>query len=136
MASGVGINDQCLDIYQDLKLKHKYKYITFKLNDAFTEVVVDKAAETGTFDDFVGSLQATECRYAVFDFDYEKEGEGKRNKIVFISWIPGDSKLKARMVYASSLNNFAKAIEPQVQIQANDFDDIEFQAVLDKINRV
>jgi cofilin len=136
MASGVGINDQCLDIYQELKLKHKYKYITFKLNDAFTEVVVDQAVENGTYDDFVGTLQETECRYAVFDFDYEKEGEGKRNKIIFISWIPGGSKLKARMVYASSLNSFAKTIEPQVQIQANDFDDIDYSSVLDKINRV
>lgn len=30
-------------------------------------------------------------RYAVYDVEYETEGEGTRNKITFISWSPDDA---------------------------------------------
>jgi len=31
-------------------------------------------------------LPEKECRYAVYDFEFAKEGAGIRNKIVFLSW--------------------------------------------------
>ena len=69
-----------------MKLKKKYKFIVYKLNGDNSSVVVEKAAETATYDEFVASLPKGECRYAVFDFEYEKPGEGQRNKICFFAW--------------------------------------------------
>lgn len=54
--------------------------------DDLKEVVVEKAAEQGTYDEFLQCLPADEPRYAVFDFEYEKPGEGMRNKITFFAW--------------------------------------------------
>ncbi len=51
-----------------------------------SSVVVEKAVESGTYDNFVASLPKSECRYAIFDFEYEKPGEGQRNKICFFAW--------------------------------------------------
>lgn len=40
-----------------------------------------------SYDDFVADLPPSTCRYAIYDFEYEREGEGKRNKICFYAWL-------------------------------------------------
>jgi len=84
-ASGVAVNDKCLSEYQALKLGHKYKYIVYKINDLNTEIVVDKTSTASDYEEFLNDLPETECRWAIYDFEYQKEG-GKRNKIAFVSW--------------------------------------------------
>jgi cofilin len=70
-----------------LKLKKKYKFIVYKLNDDNSVVVVEKTVEGGTYDDFIKAMPKGECRYAVFDFEFEKPGEGLRHKICFFAWL-------------------------------------------------
>lgn len=39
------------------------------------------------YEDFTAELPDDDCRYAVYDFEYEKSPqEGVRNKICFIVW--------------------------------------------------
>lgn len=80
------MSDKCIEAFQDLKLKKKYKFITYKLSDDNATVVQEQAAESGKYEDFVAALPKGECRYAVYDFEYEKAGEGQRNKICFFAW--------------------------------------------------
>ncbi|RUS34038.1 hypothetical protein BC938DRAFT_482708 [Jimgerdemannia flammicorona] len=83
MSSGVAVNESCLEIYQELKLRKKYKFLLFKLSDDHKEIVLEKAIEQGEYSTFLEHLPKDEPRYAVYDFEYEKPGEGTRNKIVF-----------------------------------------------------
>lgn len=86
-ASGVGVNPECLEAYQELKLGKKTKYIIFTLSKDNTEIIVEKkSSPTSTYDDFLADLPESECRWAVYDFDFEKEDGGKRSKITFYSW--------------------------------------------------
>jgi hypothetical protein len=85
-SSGVAVEDKCLEVYQDLKLKKKYKYIIYKLAADSSSIVIEKAAETGDYDGFIAALPKDDCRYAIYDFDYEKPGEGQRSKICFYAW--------------------------------------------------
>lgn len=85
-ASGVGVNPDCLQTFQALKLKKEHKYIIFNLNKDFSEIVVEKTSSDTDYDAFLADLPETECRWAIYDFEFEKEGAGKRNKIIFISW--------------------------------------------------
>lgn len=85
-ASGVGVHPDCVTAFQALKLKKQHKYIIFTLNESFSEIVVDKTSTVQDYDDFISDLPETECRWAIYDFEFEKEGGGKRNKIVFLSW--------------------------------------------------
>jgi hypothetical protein len=85
-ASGVTVSDECLKTYEELKLKRKHKWITFCLNKDNTEVIVHKLSSDETYETFLAELPEQECRWAVYDFAFEKEGAGKRNKICFISW--------------------------------------------------
>lgn len=55
-----------------------------------TEIVVDtaveKTPESADYETFLANLPEDECRWAVYDFEFEKEGAGKRNKLIFLSW--------------------------------------------------
>ena len=85
-ASGVGVNDKCLEAYQALKLKKTHKYIIFTLSKDLTEIVVETSSDSTSYDDFIADLPEAECRWAVYDFEFEKEEGGKRNKLTFVSW--------------------------------------------------
>ena len=85
------MNQDCLEQVQSLKLGKKIRYIIYTLSPDNTEIVVAKTSESTNYDDFLAELPAAECRYAVYDFEYQKGDEGMRNKIVFVTWyVPTD----------------------------------------------
>jgi len=137
MSSGVAVSEDVLTKYQELKLGHSFRYVTFKLNADQSAVVVDSTAPPATkYEDFVKILPANDCRYAVFDFEYEFEG-GQRNKILFVVWAPDSAKIKAKMLYASTKEAIRKKlVGVGVEIQATDLAEIDREAVLEKVLRV
>ena len=64
----------------------KMKYVIFGLSKDNTEIVVMKTSDSHSYDDFIADLPEADCRWAVYDFEYEREDGGKRNKICFFSW--------------------------------------------------
>ncbi|KAI7854816.1 hypothetical protein BDC45DRAFT_507019 [Circinella umbellata] len=136
MSSGVAVNSECLEVFQELKLRKKYKYAIFKLSDNNSEIVVEKTAESADYDEFLKQLPENEPRYAVYDFDYEKPGEGARNKITFYSWIPDTSKIRAKMLYASSKDALRRnLVGLAIEIQGTDYSEVDHEAILDKALR-
>lgn len=85
-ATGVAVNPECLSAFQELKLGKKTRYIVFTLSPDVTEIIVEKKSTSADYEEFVKDLPEYECRWAVYDFEFEKEGAGKRNKICFFSW--------------------------------------------------
>lgn len=85
-SSGVSANDECLSKFQELKLKKAYKYIIYTLSKDNTEIIVEKSATSVDYDDFLADLPEDDCRWAVYDVQFEKEGAGVRNKIIFVAW--------------------------------------------------
>lgn len=72
--------------YNLLKLNRKYKYIIFKINDTKDQIIIDETSTDGDYETFLKALPPYEPRWAVYDFEFEKEEGGKRNKITFIAW--------------------------------------------------
>ncbi|EPS97491.1 hypothetical protein FOMPIDRAFT_1024976 [Fomitopsis schrenkii] len=135
--SGVGVNPKCLEAYQQLKLGKKIKYIVFTLSPDNTEIIVAKQSESQNYDDFLADLPEAEPRWAVYDFEYEKEGAGKRNKITFFSWSPDDSKIKQKMLFASSKDAIRRSLVGIAsEIQGTDYSEVAYESVLDKVSRV
>lgn len=129
--SEISVSDQCLKEYQKLKLRKKYKYIIYKLSENYKSIIVDKTQEHSTYDDFIDQLPAEAPRYAVYNFDCEKSGEDQRSRIVFLSWIPEKSKIKEKMLYASSSDVLLRELDGvYVKIQCTDLDDISYETVL------
>ncbi|KAF8625928.1 hypothetical protein AX17_006654 [Amanita inopinata Kibby_2008] len=135
-ASGVGVSPSCLDTFQQLKLGKKHKYVIFGLNKDSTEIVVVKMSSSNDYEEFISDLPETECRWAVYDFEFEKEGAGKRNKLVFYSWSPDTAKVKQKMLFASSKDALRRSLVGiAVEIQGTDPSEVAYDAVLEKANR-
>lgn len=121
------MNPACLEAFQTLKLGKKLKYIVYKLSDDNTEIIVAKTSESDDYDEFLAELPAQDCRYAVYDLEFEKAGEGKRNKLCFFSWSPDESKIKQKMVYASSKDAIRKSLVGiSTEIQGTDFSEVSY----------
>jgi cofilin len=84
--SGIAVSDDCVQKFNELKLGHQHRYVTFKMNATNTEVVVEHVGgPNATYDDFKSQLPERDCRYAIFDYEFQVDG-GQRNKITFILW--------------------------------------------------
>ncbi|KAJ7600888.1 actin cross-linking [Mycena floridula] len=136
MSSGVNVDPDCVTKYNELKLGKKMQYIIFNLNSDNTAIIVEKTSTSKDYEEFLTDLPETECRWAVYDFEFEKEGAGKRNKLCFYSWSPDDAKIKNKMVFASSKDALRKALVGiSVDVQGTDSSEIAHEAVLEKASR-
>ncbi|TFL01685.1 actin depolymerizing factor [Pterulicium gracile] len=142
MSSGVTANQACLEAYQSLKLGKKYRYIIYNLSKDNKEIVVEQTAERSSgdaisqYEEFLTHLSEAECRWAVYDFEFEKEDGGKRSKIVFFSWSPDTAKIKQKMLFASSKSALKLGlVGVAVEIQGTDFSEISYESVLDKASK-
>ncbi|RHZ56983.1 hypothetical protein Glove_395g11 [Diversispora epigaea] len=134
MASGVKVHEDCLTKFKDLRAG-KFKYILFKISQDFEEIVTDTTVKDTTYDEFVASLPEGEPRFAVYDFEYEKPGEGHRRKLIFYSWIPDTANVKSKMIYASSKEGFRKKLETSFEIQGTEPSEVSYETVLERAVR-
>jgi len=133
MSSGVAVNHNCITTYQELKLKKQLKFIIYSLNDTKTEVIVLNTSQSSDYEEFLAALPETECRWAVYDFEYDN-GEGKRNRLLFYSWSPDTARIKEKMVYAASKDALRKALDGiAAEIQGTDSSEVSFETVRTKV---
>ncbi|KAK6462923.1 cofilin, partial [Scheffersomyces coipomensis] len=135
--SSVAVADESLTAFNELKLGKKYKYIIFALNDTKTQIVVDSTSSSTDYDEFLEKLPENECKYAVYDFEYEiGGGEGKRSKIVFFTWSPDTAPIRSKMVYASSKDALRRALNGIASdVQGTDFSEVAYESVLDRVSK-
>ncbi|CAI8602725.1 unnamed protein product [Vicia faba] len=121
-ASGMAVNDECKLKFLELKAKRTYRYIIYKIEEKQKQVVVDKLGEPANgYDDFAANLPADECRYAVYDFDFVTEENCQKSRIFFIAWCPDTSRVRSKMIYASSKDRFKRELDGiQIELQATD----------------
>jgi len=116
---------------------HAHRYVLFRLSDDHSSVILDKTGPPAiTYETFIKELPPNDCRYAVFDFDYQADGR-ELNKIVFIFWAPDSAKIKAKMLYASTKEAMRKKLVGiGAEVQATDLSEVDRSAVLDRVLRV
>ncbi|KAM3376028.1 actin-depolymerizing factor 7 [Capsicum galapagoense] len=128
-ASGMAVHDDCKLKFLELKSKRNYRYIIFKIEDQ--QVVLEKlGGPEESYYDFTKSLPEDECRYTVFDFDFVTSENCQKSKIFFIAWSPDTSKVRMKMVYASSKDRFKRELDGiQVELQATDSSEMSFDII-------
>ncbi|KAN0080208.1 hypothetical protein V8E55_009774 [Tylopilus felleus] len=132
MASGIDVADECISTFQQLKLGRQFKYILLTLNDDLSEIVVDKTSTASSYETFVEDLPKDQCRWAVYDFDFERDGL-KRSKLCLVSWSPDDAKIKDKMLLASSHEALKHRLDGiAFEVQATDPAEISYDTVLAK----
>lgn len=133
--SGVDVNDECVLKFGELQSKRLHRFITFKLNDTYKEIVVDKVGDrTTSYEDFTNSLPENDCRYAVYDLDFVTAEDVPKSRIFYILWSPASSKVKSKMLYASSNGRFRDGLNGiQVELQATDASEISLDELKDRV---
>ncbi|CAN1134562.1 Actin-depolymerizing factor 5 [Linum perenne] len=134
-ASGMWVSDECRKSFMAMKWKKVHRYIVFKIDEKTGLVAVDKVGGPGeSYDDLAASLPGDDCRYAVFDFDFVTVDNCRKSKIFFIAWAPAASRIRAKMLYATSKIGVKGALDGiHYELQATDptemgFDVIQSQA--------
>ncbi|KAF8895650.1 cofilin [Infundibulicybe gibba] len=137
MASGVTVADECTMEFQGLKLKKTHKYILFTLSSDNTQIVVDKKSSSTSYDDFIADLPEAECRWAIYDFEFEKRGLANATNFASSPEASPDvAKIKQKMIFASSRDALRRALVGiSVEIQATDSSEVSYESVLDKASR-
>ncbi|KAH9719630.1 actin-depolymerizing factor 1 [Citrus sinensis] len=118
----MAVHDECKLKFLELKAKRSYRFIVFKIEEKIQQVTVEKLGEPNeSYEDFTASLPADECRYAVYDFDFTTDENCQKSKIFFVAWSPDTSRIRSKMLYASSKDRFRRELDGvQVELQATD----------------
>ncbi|XP_051130689.1 actin-depolymerizing factor-like isoform X2 [Andrographis paniculata] len=118
----MGVSDHSKTMYVELQRRKVHRYVIFKIDEKKREVVVDKTGSPAeSYEDFVASLPESDCRYAVFDFDFVTSENCQKSKIFFITWSPSVSPIRAKMLYATSKERFRRELQGiHYEIQATD----------------
>ncbi|MBA0751333.1 hypothetical protein Gogos_000263 [Gossypium gossypioides] len=135
-ASGMAVHDDCKLKFLELKAKRTYRFIVFKIEEKQKQVVVEKVGEpTDNYEAFTASLPADECRYAVYDFDFVTDENCQKSRIFFIAWSPDTSKVRSKMIYASSKDRFKRELDGiQVELQATDPSEMDLDVIRSRAN--
>ena len=134
MASGVAVDNACIDAVQGLVKQRKYTGVTLRITPDLSAVKLENTFNQSSSpkDDwtkFTKDLPDDDCRFAIYDFPYEHQGSMK-TRVVFLLWSPEYSKVKSKMIYASSQEGVTSKVDGiQRQIQATDRDEISYDAI-------
>ncbi|KAK9127133.1 hypothetical protein Syun_015930 [Stephania yunnanensis] len=130
-ASGMAVHDDCKLKFLELKAKRTHRFIIFKIDEKLKQVTVEKLGEPDqSYKDFTDSLPADECRYAVYDFDFITAENCQKSRIFFIAWSPDVSRVRSKMLYASSKERFKRELDGiQVELQATDPSEMDLDVI-------
>ncbi|KAB5520298.1 hypothetical protein DKX38_024617 [Salix brachista] len=130
-SSGMAVHDDCKLKFLELKAKRTYRFIVYKIEEKQKQVIVEKLGEPAqSYEDFTASLPADECRYAVYDFDFVTAENVQKSRIFFIAWCPDTSRVRSKMIYASSKDRFKRELDGiQIELQATDPTEMDLDVI-------
>jgi len=146
MASGVKVDDECVNMFESMKTRKTHYGIVFRISDDLKYIVVDKQFENPTHDesdttieeykkftDYILSWDAKgEGRYGVYDVRFTTSEGVRRNKLCFITFCGEGAKIKQRMLYSSSKDEMKSKLLGILNVQANDASDFTLETIVAK----
>ncbi|KAL9231840.1 hypothetical protein vseg_007010 [Gypsophila vaccaria] len=131
---GMNVTDECKNSFMEMKWKKVHRYIVFKIEEKSGRFAVDKVGGAGeSYGDLAAALPDDDCRYAVFDFDYVTTDNCRKSKIFFIAWAPTASRIRAKMLYATSKDGIRRALDGiHYEVQATDPSEMGFEIIQDR----
>ncbi|KAK1262510.1 Actin-depolymerizing factor 5 [Acorus gramineus] len=132
--TGMRVMDECKRWFMEMKWKKVHRYIVFKIDEKSRAVMVDKVGGPGEgYDELAASLPLDDCRYAVFDFDFVTVDNCQKSKIFFIAWAPTASRIRAKILYATSKDGLRRVLEGiHCELQATDPTEMGIEVIKDR----
>jgi len=138
MSSGVQCDADCVEKFNQMKIRSASQYIIFKITDDKKSIVVEHTGEKGaSFEEFAAKLPDADCRYAVLDVEVNTKSGATTNKLIFIAWSDDNASVKPKMLYASSKDALKKALTGiNEEYQATDRGDLDKEEIKKKAGSV
>ncbi|GLU07715.1 hypothetical protein SLE2022_246630 [Rubroshorea leprosula] len=132
--SGMDVPEHSKGTFLELQRKKVYRYVIFKIDEKKREVLVEKTGGPAeSYDDFMAALPENDCRFAVFDFDFVTSENCQKSKIFFIAWSPSSSRIRAKMLYATSKDRLRRELDGvHYEIQATDPTEMDLEVLRDR----
>ncbi|KAI3387565.1 hypothetical protein SNEBB_005326 [Seison nebaliae] len=147
MASGVKVADECIEAYQEMKLRKNEAFLTFGFSNDLEKIIVKSVHKRKAnasappkekmeqWQELIDDLPKDDVRYAVVDIHF-MTNEGPRTKLCLLSWAPENLPVKPKMLLASSKDALKKKLVGiQDEIQATSFAELDIVDIIsDKFN--
>ena len=141
MSSGVAVADDCVTVYESMKIKKECKWVVYAIKDKKT-IIVEKEGKTAdfagkepqdVFDEMCKNFPDDEARYAVFDCPIIAKSGAETNKLIFMMWNSDNAPVKSKMLYASSKDALKKKLTGiENEYQATDRGELDLKDVAKK----
>ncbi|CAF0836453.1 unnamed protein product [Brachionus calyciflorus] len=142
MSSGVKVDPECIEAFNQFKLGKKDAFLLFGFNSNATKIIVlhkevklpddQKKNKNEQWENLINMLPSNDVRYAVADVHYNTS-EGPRTDMVFVTWAPETATIKQRMLMASSKDALKNALVGcRTTIQACCYPDLDLKSVVEK----
>ena len=133
--TGISVADDLISQFNDFKLGRitpKPKYLVYVI--AGDEVVVEHVGldeGENSFNAFTALMPENDCRFAVYDMDFETNDGRPVNKLVLVAWSPDTSKIKAKMVYSGTKDAVKRALQGiGVNVTATDLSELTHEELV------
>lgn len=144
MSSGVKVDPQCIEAYNEFKMGKKDAFIIMGFNEDLTRIVVlhrekkDKTLgdsireKNSQWSHMIDLLPRDDVRYVIAEVNFIL-CDVARTDIVFVSWAPDTTSIKRRMIMASSSSGLKRTLDGiKVNVQACSYPDLEIQNVVER----
>ena len=119
------ISSSISDLFQQLKLRRKHKFLVFKLSDSGDVSAEHVGPPSSTAQDFIDLLPHSDCRFAIFDLDTKTSDGRVGSKLFFISWLPDNATPHKKMGYTSAKAVFREKFTGVFDVMAKTTKEIE-----------
>jgi cofilin len=127
--SGIRPSETDIEDFNNLKMKGLYKVLVLSINTEGNSLQVEfKGDKTFNYDDLKNYLPKDDCRFVVYDFDYETDEKPPRktSKLVLVYWAPITAPMKRKFTYSSTKNAIKSAFTGiQKDLQPSDWSELE-----------
>ena len=133
MNSGLNPHEEDIKKYNELKMNKEHKYLIFDISGEKNKEVLNLehcGGKNATWEEMVNLLPRDDCRYVVFDFEFEtyETPPRKTNKLMFILWCPDTAITKRKFLFSSSKDNIKKSFTGvQKDIQPGDKSQLDYE---------
>jgi len=131
--SGIRVEEDVVKFYEELRFKKQAGGVILKIQD---ELISLEKEVDGDFSTMVANLPPEEPRYVLYDVEMKNRAGIDTIKTVFLFWLPMESPVRMRMLYASTKAVITKEFRGiAAQIQEDDKSYLNLEKIVEKVNK-
>ena len=131
--SGIKMEEDVVKYYEDFRFKKEPGGLILKIED---EAIHIEKEVNGDFDQLAAELPDAEPRFVLYDVPMQNRAKIDALKTIFLFWLPMESPVRKRMVYASSKSIIVKEFRGiSAQLQEDEKDALTTDNIIYKVNR-